>query len=66
MTRHDMFVELASDNVSTVQQLILNGEYGKVHEWLQPLFIRSLREDCAEMCDDDLAWYYEEQLGVAP
>lgn len=64
MSRHDMFVELASDQVSQVQDLIDQGRYEEVHSWLQPLFLEVLRKDFAEFSDDDLTSHYYDQLGV--
>lgn len=64
MARHDMFVELATDQVNQVQQLLDEGRYREVHEWLQPIFLKILHEDFAEHSDEDLKDHYCDQMGV--
>lgn len=63
-TRHDMLVELASDQVSQVQELFDENDYASVHSWLQPLFLRELYIALADMSDDDLQAHYCDQMGV--
>lgn len=64
ITRHDMLVELASDQVNQVQQLLDEHNYESVHSWLQPMFLRNLQIALADMSDDDLETHYCDQLGV--
>lgn len=64
MTRHDMFVELATDQVNQVQQLLDEGRYREVHDWLWPIFYKNLKQELAEMSDDDLESHYADQMGV--
>lgn len=64
MSRHDMFVELATDQVNQVQQLLDEGRYDEVHAWLQPIFLKILHNDFAELNDDDLEAHYRDQMGV--
>lgn len=63
-TRHDMFVELATDQVNQVQQLLDEGRYREVHDWLWPIFYKNLKQELAEMSDDDLESHYADQMGV--
>lgn len=64
MARHDMFVELATDQVNQVQQLFDEGRYREVHDWLWPIFYKILKQELAEMNDDDLEAHYRDQMGV--
>lgn len=64
MQRHDMFVELATDQVNQVQQLLDEGRYDEVHAWLQPIFLEILHVDFAELNDEDLKAHYCDQMGV--
>lgn len=63
-TRHDMLVELATDRVNQVQDLLNESRYDEVHEWLWPIFYQQLKQELAEMSDDDLEAHYADQLGV--
>jgi hypothetical protein len=64
ITRHDMLVELASDQVNQVQQLLDENSYESVHSWLHPIFLNTVKTALADMSDDDLETYYCDQLGV--
>lgn len=64
MSRHDMFVELATDQVNQVQELLDEGRYKEVHDWLWPIFYKILKQDFAELSDDDLEAHYADQMGV--
>ena len=64
MTRHDMFVELATDRVNQLYDMIREGEHEDIHRWLQPIFLAELKLDLAELSDEDLKAYYAGQLGV--
>jgi hypothetical protein len=64
MNRHDMFVELASDQVNQVQQLILENSYESVHSWLHPIFLEKVKIALADFSDTDLEAYYSSQMGV--
>lgn len=64
MSRHDMLVELASDQVNQIQQMILDGDYDDVHKWLHPILLANLKLEVADFEDKDLKRYYESQLGV--
>lgn len=63
-TRHDMLVELASDQVSMIRDLVYQEEYEELHTWLQPLLLQQLKLDFADFSDDDLQRHYCDQLGV--
>jgi len=64
VNRSDMLVELASDQVNQVQQLLEEDDYASVHSWLQPLFLEQLKLSTADMQDDNLEAYYCTQMGV--
>ena len=64
MARHDIFVELATDQVNQVQELLDEDRYREVHEWLWPIFYKILKQELAELSDDDLEAHYADQLGV--
>lgn len=64
MNRHDMLVELVSDQINSIEQMIRDDEYQDVHTWLHPILLRELKLDYADWSDDDLKSYYCDQLGV--
>ena len=64
MSRHNMFIELATDQVNQVQQLLDEGRYQEVHDLLQPIFLEIVRADFAEFNDEDLKAHYAEQMGI--
>lgn len=64
MARHDMFVELATDQVNQVQKLLDEGRYREVHDWLWPIFYKILKQELAELSDNNLKTYYANQMGV--
>lgn len=64
MNRHDMLVELVSDQINSIKQMIQDDEYDDVHNWLHPILLREMRIDCADLEDDDLKNYYCDTLGV--
>ena len=63
-TRHDMLVELVTDQINSIEQMIRDDEYDDVHHWLHPILLRKLKLDYADWSDDDLKNYYCDQLGV--
>lgn len=63
-TRHDMLVELVTDQINSIEQMIRDDEYDDVHRWLHPILLRELKLDYADWSDDDLQRYYCDQLGV--
>jgi hypothetical protein len=63
-TRHDMLVELVSDQINSIEQMIRDDEYQDVHNWLHPILLRELKLDYADWSDADLQSYYCDQLGV--
>lgn len=63
-TRHDMLVELVTDQINSIEQMIRDDEYQDVHTWLHPILLRELKLDYADWSDDDLKSYYCDQLGV--
>jgi hypothetical protein len=64
ITRHDMLVELASDQVNQIQQLFDEGDYAGIHAWLQPILLRELKIALADSSDNALKVFYCDQLGV--
>lgn len=64
ISRHDMFVELATDKVNQLEEMFRNGEYEDIHRWLQPIFLLDLQIDLADLTDNELKAYYADQLGV--
>lgn len=64
MTRHDMLVELVTDQINSIEQMFRDDEYDDVHRWLHPILLRELKLDYADWSDDDLQSYYCDQLGV--
>lgn len=64
MNRHDMFVELVTDQINSIEQMIRDDEYGDVHHWLHPILLRELKLDYADWTDEQLQDYYNDQLGV--
>ena len=64
MNRHDMFVELASDKVNLVEEMVREREYSYLHHWLQPFFLKQLKYEFADLSDDELKRYYCDQMGV--
>jgi hypothetical protein len=62
--RHDMLVELVSDQISSMEQMLRDDEYANVHTWLHPILLRELKMDSADWNDDELQQYYCDQLGV--
>lgn len=62
--RHDMLVELATDQINSIEQMIRDGVYQDVHNWLHPILLRELKLDYADWSDTDLQDYYCDQLGV--
>lgn len=64
MNRHDMLVELVSDQINSIEQMIRDDEYQDVHTWLHPILLRELKLDYADWSDDELQSYYCDQLGV--
>lgn len=63
-TRHDMLVELVTDQINSIEQMIRDDEYQDVHTWLHPILLRELKLDYADWSDADLQSYYCDQLGV--
>jgi len=63
-TRHDMLVELVTDQINSIEQMIRDDEYNDVHRWLHPILLRELKLDYADWSDTDLQSYYCDQLGV--
>ena len=63
-TRHDMLVELVTDQINSIEQMIRDDEYDDVHRWLHPILLRELKLDYADWSDADLQSYYCDQLGV--
>lgn len=63
-TRHDMLVELVTDQINSIEQMIRDDEYDDVHRWLHPILLRELKLDYAGWSDADLQSYYCDQLGV--
>lgn len=63
-TRHDMLVELVTDQINSIEQMIRDDEYQDVHTWLHPILFRELKLDYADWSDDDLETYYCDRLGV--
>jgi hypothetical protein len=61
-TRFDMFVEIATDMVNDASKM----DYDDLHAWLQPIFIKMLKEDFEWEEDETVAGLYEERLGVSP
>lgn len=64
MNRHDMLVELVTDQINSIEQMLRDDEYQDVHTWLHPILLRELKLDYADWSDDDLKSYYCDQLGV--
>jgi hypothetical protein len=64
MSRHDMLVELASDKVNLVKEMVRELEYRDLHHWLQPIFLEQLKYEFGDLSDDDLKHYYCDQMGV--
>jgi len=58
LTLDDMIVELASDHVTTVNQLALEDRYRELHDWLQPIFIEQLKK----LSSESLVALYRGQL----
>jgi hypothetical protein len=50
--------------VNQVQELLDEGRYREVHEWLWHIFYKNLKQELTEMNDDDLEAYYADQMGV--
>jgi hypothetical protein len=63
-TRHDMLVELVTDQINSIEQMIRDDEYTDVHNWLHPILLREMKLECADLEDDDLKRHYCDQLGV--
>jgi hypothetical protein len=63
-TRHDMLVELVTDQINSIEQMIRDDEYQDVHNWLHPILLRELKLDYADWSDAELQDYYCDQLGV--
>lgn len=63
-TRHDMLIELVTDQINSIQQMLSDGDYQDVHNWLHPILLRELKLDCADFSDDDLKRYYGDRLGI--
>jgi hypothetical protein len=63
-TRHDMLVELASDQINQIEQMFRDDEYQDVHHWLHPIFVRELMIQFGDFSDADLQTHYCDQLGV--
>lgn len=62
--RQDMLVELVTDQINLIEQMIRDGDYQDVHTWLHPILLRELKLDYAEWTDAELENYYNDQLGV--
>jgi hypothetical protein len=63
-TRHDMFVELATDKINQIEQMIREDEYDDLHRWLHPIMLVNLQLELADLNDVDLQSFYCDQLGV--
>ncbi len=63
MTREEMLKDLSSDWVETAAQLAIK-DYETLFAWLQPMFTSILEEEYPT--DEELADFYETQLGEAP
>jgi hypothetical protein len=63
-TRHDMLVELATDQVNSIQQMLLDGDYEDVHNWLHPILLAELKLDVADFSDNDLKRFYADRMGL--
>jgi len=66
MTRHEMFVELVSDYISTIEDQVLAGSREELEEWLAPILRAHLAEEHKYKGDDVVAYVYESQLGTQP
>lgn len=63
-TRHDMLVELATDQINSIQQMLSDGDYEDVHNWLHPILLADLKLDVADFSDHDLKRYYCDRMGL--
>lgn len=64
MSRSDMLVELATELVNQIVEMVKCDEYKDVHTRLQPIFLAELALDLAHLDDHDFARYYNMTMGV--
>jgi hypothetical protein len=66
MTRHDMFVEMVSDLISTAEEQAVRGDRVELEEWLGPIVHSHLADSYKNENDDAVVAAYEAQLGSTP
>lgn len=64
MNRHDMLVELASDQVNQIEHMIREDQYEDVHLWLHPILLNQLKLELGGFSDEDVKRHYCDQMGV--
>lgn len=64
--RHDMIVEIVSNMITDIEQLVVKGDREELEAWLAPLLHASVADEYKNEDDSALADLYERQLGVHP
>lgn len=66
MSRHDMIVELVSDQISSIEVMVRDGERADLERWLAPILHKELAEELMNEDDSAVAARYEAELGEMP